>query len=124
MYPLDDTPVVHVEHRRNGTPRTLASDVEVADSFLSKSRGLMFRRRVPDDYALVFEFDSPDRRSLHMVFVPFPIDALWLVGEEVTKKKRLRGWVGIGFGLADRIVELPAGAAEDVERGDTVRLVE
>jgi hypothetical protein len=115
---------VHVEHRRNGTPHTLASDVEVADSVLSKSRGLMFRRRIPDDYALVFEFDSPDRRSLHMVFVPFPIDALWLVGEEVMKKKRLRGWVGIGFGLADRIVELPVGAADGVERGDTVRLVE
>ncbi|ELZ27103.1 hypothetical protein C474_17184 [Halogeometricum pallidum JCM 14848] len=124
MYPLDDTPFVHVEHRRNGTARTLASDVEVADGFLSKSLGLMFRRKIRDDYGLVFEFDSPDRRSLHMMFVPFPIDALWLVGEEVTKKKRLRGWVGIGFGLADRIVELPAGAADDVERGDTVRLVE
>lgn len=124
MYPLDDTPVVHVEHRRDGTARTLASDVEVADSFLSKSRGLMFRRAISDDYALVFKFDSPDRRSLHMVFVPFPIDALWLVGEEVTKKKRLRGWVGIGFGLADRIIELPAGAADGVERGDTVRVVD
>ena len=115
---------MHVEHLRGGTPRTIASDVEVADSFLSKSRGLMFRRRIPEEYALVFEFDDADRRSLHMVFVPFDIDVLWLVGEEVTKKKRLRGWVGVGFGLADRIVELPAGAAEDVERGDTVRFVE
>ena len=115
---------MHVEHRRDGKPRTIASDVEVADSFLSKSRGLMFRRRISDDYALVFEFDDVDRRSLHMLFVPFDIDALWLVGEEVTKKKRLSGWTGIGFGLADRIVELPAGAADGVERGDTVRVVE
>ena len=115
---------MHVEHLRGGTPRTIASDVEVADSFLSKSRGLMFRRGIPEDYALVFEFDDADRRSLHMVFVPFAIDALWLVGEEVTKKKRLSGWTGIGFGLGDRIIELPAGAADGVERGDTVRLVE
>ncbi|SFR36896.1 DUF192 domain-containing protein [Halogeometricum limi] len=115
---------MRVEHRRNGTGRTLASDVEVADSFLSKARGLMFRRRIPDDYGLVFEFDDVDRRSLHMVFVPFDIDALWLVGEEVTKVKRLSGWTGVGFGLADRIIELPAGAADGVSRGDTVRLVD
>ncbi|RYJ12974.1 DUF192 domain-containing protein [Halogeometricum borinquense] len=115
---------MYVEHRQDGTGRTIASDVEVADTFLTKSRGLMFRRRIPDDYALVFEFDEVDKRNLHMVFVPFDIDALWLAGEEVTKKKRLSGWTGIGFGLADRIIELPAGAADGIERGDTVRLVE
>lgn len=113
---------MQVEHRRDGTARTLASDVDVADSFIRKSRGLMFRRDIPDDYALVFPFDDPDRRSLHMVFVPFAIDALWLCGGEVKKKKRLSPWTGVGFGFADTIVELPAGAAEDVEVGDTVRL--
>jgi hypothetical protein len=114
---------VYVEHRQDGTRRTLASNVEVADTFLAKARGLMFRREVPDDYGLVFRFDEPERRSLHMAFVPFDIDALWLVGDEVTKKKRLSSWTGIGFGLADTVVELPAGAAADVEPGDTVRVV-
>ncbi|SFF89841.1 hypothetical protein SAMN04488063_0708 [Halopelagius inordinatus] len=115
---------MQVEHHRNGRAQTLATDAEVADSFLSKARGLMFRRGVPDDYALVFPFDDTDRRSLHMVFVPFDIDALWLCGGEVKKKKRLSAWTGIGFGLADTIVELPAGAADDVDVGDTIRLVE
>ncbi|RDI71324.1 DUF192 domain-containing protein [Halopelagius longus] len=113
---------MQVEHLRDGNRRTLATDVEVADSFLTKARGLMFRRDVPDDYALVFPFDDTDRRSLHMVFVPFPIDALWLCGGEVKKKKRLSAWTGIGFGVADTIVELPAGAADDVDVGDTVRI--
>ncbi|ELZ91909.1 hypothetical protein C440_16394 [Haloferax mucosum ATCC BAA-1512] len=111
-------------HRQNGDQSTLASNVETADSFLSQARGLMFRTSVPDDYALVFQFGDADRHSLHMVFVPFDIDALWLVGDEVTKKKRLSAWTGIGFGMADTIIELPAGAADDVEPGDLVELAE
>ncbi|WP_410765530.1 DUF192 domain-containing protein [Haloferax sp. DFSO60] len=111
-------------HRRNGDHTTLAKTVETADSLISKARGLMFRRRVPDDYALVFRFNDADRHSLHMLFVPFDIDALWLIGGEVKKKKRLSAWTGIGFGMADTIIELPAGAAEDIEPGDLVELDE
>ncbi|MFC7136211.1 DUF192 domain-containing protein [Halobaculum litoreum] len=102
----------------------LADDVDVADSLLSRTRGLMFRRSVPDDYALVFRFETADSRSLHMLFVPFAIDAVWLVEGEVTKVKRLRPWVGLGWGTADTVVELPAGAADGVEPGDSVELVE
>ncbi|PSQ07873.1 DUF192 domain-containing protein [Halobacteriales archaeon QS_6_71_20] len=102
------------------TKRVLADDVEVADSGLSQLLGLMFRRSVPDDYALAFRFEAADSRSLHMLFVPFAIDAVWLVEGEVTKVKRLRPWIGLGWGRADTIVELPAGAADDVEPGDAV----
>ncbi|MFB6091021.1 MAG: DUF192 domain-containing protein [Halobellus sp.] len=115
---------MRLEHRREGERRTLASDVEVVDTFLSRARGLMFRRSVPDDYAMVFEFDEADDRDLHMLFVPFDLDALWLVGDEVVKKERLRAWRGMGVGTADRVIELPAGAADGVEPGDAVRLVE
>lgn len=104
--------------------RVLATDVEAADSLVSQTRGLMFRRSVPDDYALVFRFDGTDSRSLHMLFVPFAIDAVWLVEGEVTKVKRLRPWIGLGWGTADTVIELPAGAADGVEPGDTVEVVE
>nr|WP_225917871.1 DUF192 domain-containing protein [Halobaculum rubrum] len=113
----DESPSAPREH-------VLATDVDVADSFWSQARGLMFRRSVPDEYALVFRFDEPDSRSLHMAFVPFPIDAVWLVDGEVSTVKRLRPWVGLGWGTADTIVELPAGAADGVESGDTVEVVE
>ena len=82
----------------------------------------MFRRSIPDDYALVFTFDGVDQRSLHMMCVPFPIDAVWLVGNTVRKIKRLRPWVGVGWGEADCILELPAGAAGALEVGDRVRV--
>jgi len=121
---------VRLVHRR-GPPDDLspqedviATEIEIADSFWSRMRGLMFRRSVPVDYGLVFQFDEPDNRDLHMLFVPFPIDALWLVGTEVTAVKRLRPWIGLGRGTADTIIELPAGAAEDIEPGDTIELVD
>ena len=102
----------------------LATEIEIADSFVSRTRGLMFRRSIPDDYALVFRFDEPDSRDLHMVFVPFAIDAVWLVDDEVTAVERLRPWIGLGKATADTVLELPAGAAADIEPGDTVALVD
>jgi hypothetical protein len=104
--------------------RVLATDVDLADSLLSQARGLMFRGSIPDDYAMAFRFPDARSRSLHMLFVPFPIDAVWTVEGEVTRVKRLRPWVGLGWGVADTIFELPAGAADEVEPGDTVELVE
>lgn len=102
----------------------LATDAETADSFLAKARGLMFRRSIPEGYALVFPFDGVGSRDLHMVFVPFAIDALWLVDGEVKKRKRLRPWLGLGFGRADTVIELPAGAADGVAVGDRIELRE
>ena len=110
--------VVHAD----GSERVIASDVDVADGLLSKARGLMFRRSVPNDYALVFPFGRPGRRSLHMVCVPFDIDAIWLVDGEVRQVRRLSAWTGLKWGRADTVVELPAGAADGLEAGDAVRI--
>ena len=110
--------VVRVLH--DGSP--LATDVDVADTKLSQARGLMFRRSIPDSYALVFRFGDVARRDVHMLFVPFPLDALWLVDGEVTHVKRLRPWIGLGVAEADTLIELPAGAADGIEPGDAVRL--
>ncbi|WP_122089679.1 DUF192 domain-containing protein [Halalkalicoccus subterraneus] len=100
----------------------VASNVEVADSFLARARGLMFRRQLPDDYGLVFEFGKPVTRSLHMLFVPFPIDAVWLVDGEVTHTARLDAWTGFGRGRADTIVELPADAGGGIREGDRIEV--
>ncbi|WP_106388659.1 DUF192 domain-containing protein [Halorubrum aethiopicum] len=119
-------PDVRLVHRPDrGSPatreaRTLASDVDVARSRLGQARGLMFRRSIPDDYALVFPFEEVGTRWLHMLFVPFAIDAIWIVDGEVTRVKRLAPFVGLGRGEADTVVELPAGAADGVAVGDEV----
>jgi uncharacterized membrane protein (UPF0127 family) len=113
-------PDVWLEHE--GAP--LATEVEFAESFLSRARGLMFRRSVPEEYAMAFRFDDAAPRGLHMLFVPFDIDAVWTVDGEVTRVERLRAWRGTGRATADVVYELPAGAASAVEPGDELRLRE
>jgi uncharacterized membrane protein (UPF0127 family) len=108
----------------DGGRQEIASDIETADSFLAQARGLMLRRSLADDSALVFQFDSTAKRDVHMLFVPFAIDALWLVDNEVVAKKRLKPWIGLGRASADTLIELPAGAADEVAVGDRVALVE
>lgn len=106
----------------DGAQETLATEVEIADSFLSQAKGLMFRRSIPDDYALVFEFDGVASRDVHMVFVPFALDVLWLRGGEVQRTERLSPWTGLAKADADQLIELPAGAADEVAVGDAIRL--
>lgn len=115
---------MHLRHvPADGEPRPLATEAALADSLLSQARGLTFRRSVPEGYALVFRFGRARRRGLHMLFVPFDVDAVFLVGGEVTAVARMRAWVGGARGRADTVVELSAGAAEEVAVGDRVELV-
>lgn len=116
--------VHHPAANSEGRTHVLATEVEIADSLLGKARGLMFRRSIAEEYGLVFEFEAARSRSFHMLFVPFPIDVVWLVGKKVTAVKRLRPWIGLGRANADRAVELPAGAAAEVEQGDQVIIKE
>ena len=117
--------LVHHPHSADDSERRVfGDDVDVARSTVEQARGLMFRRSIPDGYALVFPFDDVDSRWLHMLFVPFSIDALWLVDGEVTAKARLAPFVGLGRGRADTIVELPAGAADSVAVGERVGIVD
>lgn len=135
--PLADSPAMRLVHESDGESSVLASDVEIAEGFVETSKGLMFRSSIPEEYALVFEFEPPSgiaaklplagddavaRRFVHMLFVRIPLDVLWLQGETAVHVKTLRPWIGLGMASADRIVELPAGAAEAVEAGDRVVL--
>lgn len=111
-----------IVHRVDDEMRVLATDVAVADSFLARARGLMFRRSFPDGSALVFPFGGAASRTLHMVCVPFDIDAVWLHEGRVEQVSRLSAWTGLGRATADTVIELPAGAAADVHEGDVVRI--
>ena len=100
--------------------------VRFAKGFFGKFRGLMFERKKNFDYGLVFEFGSEKRieASIHMMFVFFPIDAVYLDSQKkvvdiatvkpfslnYTPKKKA------GF-----LVELPVGSAKTVSIGDTLK---
>ncbi|MFB6307755.1 MAG: DUF192 domain-containing protein [Haloarculaceae archaeon] len=115
---------MRVVHESGEGARTLASTVEFAETFREQTLGLMFRESVPEDFALVFEFGRAGWRSIHMLFVRMPLDVLWLVDGEVRQYKTLQPWRGIGLSKADTVVELPAGAAEGVTKGDRIRIEE
>jgi uncharacterized membrane protein (UPF0127 family) len=100
----------------------LATDVEVAESFLASLRGLRFRRSFPDGHALLFRFGSAGRRDVDMLFVRFPIDVLWLVDGLVERVDTLRAWFDIAIAPADTLIELPEGTASGVSPGDTIRI--
>jgi uncharacterized membrane protein (UPF0127 family) len=112
---------VYVRHDPgDGDVRTLASSIDTADSTFAQARGLMFRRSIPEDYALVFRFGDPGVRDAHMVFVPFDVDAVWVETEEVQHVETMAAWTGRAEARCDTLVELPAGAASDVRVGDRV----
>ncbi|WP_336360993.1 DUF192 domain-containing protein [Haladaptatus sp. ZSTT2] len=111
-------------HDSNGGQHPLATQVDTADTILQQGLGLMFRRSIPDDYALAFRFGKAKRRDIHMLCVFFPIDVIWARDGEVVKVKTLRPWRGYGAAAADLLVELPAGNAAGVEVGDRIALVE
>jgi hypothetical protein len=114
--------VPRLVHRpAGGDAGVIAEDVRVADSFLARARGLMFRRSFRGD-ALAFPFGDAVTRSLHMAFVPFDIDAVWVEDGEVTAVDRLSAWTGFGRARGDTVYELPAGAAAGVAVGDELLL--
>ena len=113
---------MRVVHDTSNGARTLAENADRAEGLFAQGIGLMFRRSIPEEYALVFPFSGVSTRGLHMLFVPFDIDAIWLVDGEVRAKARLSAWTGRGRAEADTVIELPAGAADGVSEGDTVRV--
>lgn len=62
---------------KNLTKRTaISKNARLVDSFLLQSIGLMFSKR--QNKALVFKFSNEKTISLHMLFVFYPIDVLFL----------------------------------------------
>lgn len=123
---MTDRRVVH--DPESGGEQVLATEIELAESILIRARGLMFRSSLPEGHALVMEmgsglFGRPGRQMVHMLFVRFPIDVVWLVESTVQQVARMRPWRSVASARADRILELPAGTASGVEPGDTVRVV-
>ncbi len=116
---------------RNLTRGTvLAADLEIAESFWARFKGLMGRRSLPVGQALWLTGNG-----IHMLFMRFPIDAVFLGrpmadGDRrvVSIHRHVRPWIGIVPLVrgADGVLELPVGTidASATQRGDTLRLAE
>ena len=111
---------------RKGDGRVVASDVEMADSVVKQTLGLMFRKGISPGYAMVFDMRREQYIGIHMAFVFFSIDLVYLDRERrvVDIKRHLRPWIGIAFPRkrARYAIEMPAGTADrhQIREGDTL----
>ena len=107
----------------------MAASLEVATSFGSRFMGLMGRSGLPAGEGLWLRPAS----SIHMLFMRFPIDVVFLAKPDVDGGRRvvavrraLRPWTGVVWWArgADGCLELPAGivAASGTLPGDLVQL--
>ncbi|WP_094226651.1 DUF192 domain-containing protein [Methanolobus psychrotolerans] len=75
--------------------KEVATDIDFACSLFKQVKGLMFSSKIHDNYALVFVMKKTQKVSLHMLFVNFPIDAIFLDEQKrVIKTTSLRPWLG------------------------------
>ncbi len=101
----------------------LCEKVRFARSSFERFKGLMFERESNFDYALVFElpFESRLGASIHMLFVFFPIDVVYLDSDKrVVDVVSAEPW---GFNYTPRkpakfFVELRRGLGKKVSVGD------
>ncbi len=105
--------------------KKIIDDARLASGFWGNFRGLMFEREENFDYALVFELPLETRlgASVHMMFVFFPIDIVFLNAQKkVVDKATLRPWA---LNYTPRVpakyfVEMPLGCARKINIGNSI----
>jgi uncharacterized membrane protein (UPF0127 family) len=98
----------------------IAGPLAEAHGLWSRTRGLMFRSQLEPGAGI----DIRPCSSIHMMFMRFPIDAVFYDRNyRVTRVARsVRPWLGMAFGGrgAWGVIELAAGAANPVKAGDVL----
>jgi uncharacterized protein len=81
----------------------------LADTALARLKGLLGRRELPSDEGILLRPAS----SVHMAFMRFPIDAVFLNRDLQVMKVAadLRPWRAAGARGAKAVLEMPAGEA-------------
>jgi len=101
----------------------VALDGRLAATFFERLLGLMFRASIAKDEALIFH----NVNSIHMLFMRFPIDVLYLDKDnQVLKVKHsLKPWRMSSCIRAKATIELPAKKARETatETGDTLEFI-
>jgi uncharacterized membrane protein (UPF0127 family) len=107
-------------HERSG--KALAAELEMPGTFVGRGIGLMFRRGLEPGKGM---WIAPCN-GIHMMFMRFAIDAVFLDSKERVKKvyRNLPPWWGVVWleWGAYSVLELPPGstAGIDLQRGDQI----
>jgi uncharacterized membrane protein (UPF0127 family) len=102
----------------------LADDLEVERSFFGRTAGLMFRPSLDPGRGMWIV----PCNGIHMMFMKFAIDAVFLDRKERVKKvyRKLPAWWGVVWLVwgAESVLELPPGSTSniDLQPGDQILL--
>jgi uncharacterized membrane protein (UPF0127 family) len=102
--------------------KILMRNVRFAKTTLERTKGLMFEEHKNFNYALIFEFprESQIGTSLHMLFVFFPIDVLFLNKEKIVVDKATLYPFTPNYTpkkAAKYVIEMPKGKTKGVKIG-------
>src|SRR3989344_5050271 len=104
--------------------KTIMDKVRIAEDFFSQAKGLMFEDRKKVDYALVFPMalESRHATSVHMLFVFFPIDIVFLDSNKKVVDVRRNVPSFLPY-LAPKkpakyFIEMPVGKSDGIGEGD------
>jgi hypothetical protein len=75
---LKKSPVKYVNVRVGNTEIR----AEIADTLIKRTRGLMFRKSLPENEGMLFIFDSEKYEGFWMMNMSFPIDIIWINKEK------------------------------------------
>ena len=109
----------------NVNDKLLMKKVRLANTPWQRTKGLMFEDKKKFDYALVFDFprESKIGTSLHMIFVFFPIDVIFLnKSKKVVDKVTLPPFQPnyTPKKAAKYVIEMPEGKNKKIKIGDKI----
>ena len=109
--------------------KILVKNTKHCITILSKARGLMFSKRI-EDLGLIFYMNSEKSIDLHMFFVFFPIDILWLDSKKrvVQLKESAKPFTPLirNDSPSKYVIELPQGVIKrtNTQLGDEIYFIE
>jgi hypothetical protein len=113
--------IYKIVNKNNG--ELISTKAAVAQTFFERSRGLMFRGSMDESEALMF-YHTP---SIHMFFMRFPIDVVFLDKNMLVIKvyKRLKPWRFACCFRSFLTLELPVDtvARKCIQVGDALELI-
>lgn len=90
----------------------IVNNMDVADTFLTRLKGLMFKKEMPENYGLMIY----PCNSIHMFFMNFPIDVLFVNDKDeiidfledfqINKISKI-------YNKAKYVIELPSGTIKN-----------
>lgn len=122
ILPLDPAPLV-VEAGQTA----VKINIEVADNAVERSRGLMYRDRLPDGQGMLFVFQDEDFQSFWMKNTPQPLDIIYIEADgdivSIHNAKALDETPIPSVGPAKFVLELATGEAKrlGIDLGEKVR---